>query len=497
MKSIKIFNKIFRILFVFLVLSGCTDLEYQSFDQISPSNFPQTPEDIEAAVTSIYTPIGDQFTYYDRSALINNMICTDELHSAWAGDWWIQDHFEWTPDFRAWRPIYDSWIKGMSKATLLLPTLEGSEISDEVKSEYIAEVRALRAWYAFQLLDFFGGVPLVTDPEILLDLSAPSVDRATEAEMVSFIETELVQVISDLPKNSSDSNWGRVNKGVASTMLLKLYLHQKNWTKVVETANTIDGYGDYSLLNYYPDIHDIDHESYSSNPEVIWPLSKVALNDLLAQDWFAVCLPQVPRINMPSGNNNISIWGGLKTPWDFYDKFEEGVDERLTRMIRYYTDVDGNDVDFRALSNHYKQVGANPMKYSEDPDHNGSLQGNDIIIYRYADVLLAKAEALNEINGPTQEAIDLINQIRNRAKVAPIAVNDFAGKDQLRDYILDERGRELWCEGHRRQDLIRHGKLISVAHAQGWTAAKDYHILYPIPQSVMDENPGWQQNPGY
>ena len=131
------------------------------------------------------------------------------------------------------------------------------------------------------------------------------------------------------------------------------------------------------------------------------------------------------------------------------------------------------------------------------------------MIYRYADVVLAWAEALNEINGPTQEAINLINDIRGRAfddESKKIRLEDFAGdKGKLRDHILKERGWELYFEGLRREDLIRHGKFVEYANdpdkmgnrnPQG--NAKDFHILYPIPNEVIVESGGViKQNPGY
>ena len=135
------------------------------------------------------------------------------------------------------------------------------------------------------------------------------------------------------------------------------------------------------------------------------------------------------------------------------------------------------------------------MKYSEDPEQKGSSQGNDFIVYRYADVLLSRAEALNEINGPSKEVTDLINQVRTRAHVSTLNWQNYT-KETLRGFLLEERGRELYCEGHRRDDLIRHGKFIEKALEKG-VAAKPYHVLFPIPQSAMNENPNLVQNPGY
>jgi hypothetical protein len=186
-------------------------------------------------------------------------------------------------------------------------------------------------------------------------------------------------------------------------------------------------------------------------------------------------------------------------PWDYYDKYEEN-DERLNTIVRYYTDrVTGDPVDFR-VETHARAIGAIPMKYSEDPEHSGSEQSNDFIVFRYADVLLMKAEAMNEMEGPTTESVALINQVRNRAKASLLTLGDVntSSKEAFRDFILDERARELYCEGWRRIDLIRHGKFVQKAVEAGWASLSDTHLnLYPIPQTAINENPNLRQNPGY
>src|SRR5690606_4618917 len=100
---------------------------------------------------------------------------------------------------------------------------------------------------------------------------------------------------------------------------------------------------------------------------------------------------------------------------------------------------------------------------------------------RYADILLSRAEALNELSGPTEEAIALINAVRQRANVSLLTLESYPSKEELRTFLLAERGREFYSEGLRREDLIRHGKFISLAQTRGYSA-KDHQVLYPIPQ---------------
>src|SRR5690606_1402850 len=110
--------------------------------------------------------------------------------------------------------------------------------------------------------------------------------------------------------------------------------------------------------------------------------------------------------------------------------------------------------------------------------------------------LLSRAEALNELNGPNEESVDLLNEIRLRANVPLKVVGDFSSKESFRDFILDERGKEFFTEGLRREDLIRHGKFISSARSRGYQA-RDHHVLFPIPQQQRDANITLEQNDDY
>ncbi|MGB6152041.1 MAG: RagB/SusD family nutrient uptake outer membrane protein, partial [Pricia sp.] len=403
------------------------------------------------------------------------------------------DRLAWTPETGSVESNFNRYVRSITKATLLIGNLEEAPIEKgDFENRIIAEARALRAFYAFNLLDLYGPVPIIVDFEEAKAINSETQpERPTEAWIVDFIATELNAVIPSLPESYDSQDYGRVTKGAALTMLMKLQLQQKDWQGVLDSSDEIMSLG-YQLMPTYTSIFDIENEG-ASNTETIFVVPKLAQDGGLAYSWFAACLPQTPEYKSPTGIK-YSIWGGLKTPWPFYDKFEEGVDLRLSRLIRYYEDIDGNMVDFREVQNN-KAVGAAPKKYGDDPEHNGYRQGNDVIIYRYADVLLARAEAINEISGPTAEAMDLVDQIRARAGVSETSRS--LTQSSFRDFILDERGRELWCEGHRRQDLIRHGKFISTAEAEGFNPAGDHLRLYPIPQSARNENPEIGQNPGY
>lgn len=139
--------------------------------------------------------------------------------------------------------------------------------------------------------------------------------------------------------------------------------------------------------------------------------------------------------------------------------------------------------------------GAIPLKYTDTEKYDYGIQKEHPAL-RYAEVLLTYAEAENELNGPSANAINAVKQVTDRAKTE-IPAEAKVSKEAFREFILAERGRELYCEGQRRQDLIRHGEFIKRAQARG-VNAQSHQVLFPIPQAVVIESDGVvAQNPGY
>ncbi|MCD7938258.1 MAG: RagB/SusD family nutrient uptake outer membrane protein [Tannerellaceae bacterium] len=474
-------------------LTACFDLEYENFSKISSENFPQSESDLDAAIVGVYHSLGKSFIMrgMDNAGIVFTTLTTDEMNTSWGHIWEQTERFQWSANDANSNKIYPVYQQGITKATRIIDAFEKSSVEDSKKEKSIAELRALRVLYANYLYSMYGPVPIVKDAEIANDVYTEwKPQRPAKEEYYSFMVNELTEVYPLLSKEVSSDNYGRFTQGAALTLLMKIYLNDKKWEKAAETAQKVIDLKVYDLMPTYESIFHIDNEN-KDNVEVIFPIQRITSNIDFSWTWFACVLPATP-LYKPEGAS-IEIWGGLKMPWAFYDKYEAG-DARLNTIVRYYIDTEGEWVDYREID-HPKATGAAPMKYSEDPNQRGSYQGNDFIVFRYADVLLSRAEALNEINGPTVEAVELINKVRRRAHVDEIRATDFT-KDSLRDFILDERGRELYCEGHRRDDLIRHGKYIEKVREKGFTA-HDYHVLFPIPQDVMNENSNLNQNTGY
>lgn len=473
------------------LLSSCEgDLEPEIFDRVSTTNFFETRGDVNAAVTGIYAEFGA--SWFNR--WVNGEWGTDEyLNNFFGRD--VVNNFIWSGDAE-YSQLYIQKLPAVTRAGALLEVLKDLEfLNEQEKARFIAEVKTARAVHMYDLLTNYGPCPVILDEELLRNpdpnfkpvrppLNTPEGEQYT-VDYVAAIEKDLKEAIEDLeidvPSNDY-GQFGRFDKGTAMTVLLKLYMHQKHWEQANTMALDIMNLDKYSLEGEYASIWSINNEQ---NDEIIWAVPRRA--NINGQDLRARTLTNDWEVT------NEAAYNGDKVRFDFYDTFDEN-DIRRNNIVVEFVNPDGDTINLRDPSSNAR--GGYNLKYGRDPEAVAT-SGVDIINLRYADVILCKAEALNEINGPNQESIDLLNEIRNRAGVNELQLSDFTSKEQLRDAILDERGWEFYMEGLRREDLIRHGKYIEYASLRENANPEDFHVLYPIPQDAYNENENITQNPGY
>lgn len=479
-----------------LVLSSCFGkLDPIIFDNIIPKNYYKDENDARAAVTAIYhpmNPVGDLFGIWAGTYFIISNLTADDMGLT-RNDLEIVEKFQWSTTTSEVSGHYVRLMKNVSHATLLMDDLKDTPMNEIRKNEFIAEVQCARGQYMFFLYDFYGTAGVVTDPNILRDTANEKVlERMSKDDFVDLIEKDLKEAAAVLPKTYSADNWGRFTQGAAYTILLKLYMQEKRWADAETVCRKIMKNG-YELQTKYSSVFSVEN---AKNKEVIFAVSCLS-DDVWGNTWMTHVVPP----GYPLKNTRIQRWYVYNTPWRFYDKYEKG-DDRLNSLVGKFMYLPEGAVDsVLATRDNYEYLkkGALPLKYPEDMKQSNEMAGNDLVIYRYADVLLSLAEVINEQKGPTPEAVSYVEQIRSRAGV-PNSIPPFAiaSKDAFRDFILDERGRELFCEGHRRRDLIRHNKFISTALEEGYTTAKPYMVLFPLPQNILDESQGKiKQNPGY
>lgn len=490
-----------KLVYIFLFLlpfSGCTNLDSEMYDVINPTIFPKTEEDAEALVTSAaYAPFQSNwysgiFTVAQGGIQIIGDMTTDIGNCRWGDDVWNGVIIpEFTPYTGGVTSFYD-YVRDISKMTLAISRVEAVSMDQNKKDRLVAELRCARGWLAYLLYDWFGPIPVATLEQLQNPLKEEILARPTKEWMVTYIETELTEAAKVLPAvySASSSDYGRMNAGLAYTVLMKLYMHEGRWSDAVTCGRELmkPEYG-YALEANYEDIFTLENEG---NHEIIWACQEK--RDICEELWLAHVLPS----QYITKNENIQKWNGYRVPWEFYNTFDPQ-DKRLKVLVGEFTDEEGTTYNQQNPGSEVLELGALPVKYGEDPNATGEESEVDWVVYRYADVLTLMAEALvRSGNAVTSEAVGLLSDVHERAGLGRYGVGDFAGVQDFLDKVLQERGHELWFEGCRRSDLIRHGKYVSTAQAKGSVTAADYFNVMPLPQSAITNGKGIVlQNPTY
>ncbi|MCX6325500.1 MAG: RagB/SusD family nutrient uptake outer membrane protein [Bacteroidia bacterium] len=466
------------IIVLLFVLSSCENqLKEIPYSQFSPDNFLITESGLNDVLVSAY---GNMHLHAFNQNIITYMeeACTDIMLQSGGGQELSASKiigFVWDSQHSDIAKIFKLLYVPIRDVNIFLDNTTNVNFISTNKETRIAEAKAIRAYCFYMLNKFYGEVPLITSSHAEL---YPA--KTEEVQIHSFIESELLAASEDLPV--IQDQYARITKGGALSILCDFYLNTKQWQKCINTATKIIDLKVYSL---YPDYETLFAPTNDINSEYIFVFPNLRIAEGGMQWLGQTFPPNYPKL--PNQNNFASQWRLYDA---FVNSFDKVADKRFKLILTSYTDTKNVFIKLLGKDN------ARSFKFKDDLSF-GPNQGNDQPIFRYADILLSEAEALNELNGPNQISIDLINLIRNRAGLANLNLVDFTTKELLRDHLLKERGWEFYYEGVRRSDLIRHGKFISQAKARGVVSADDYRVRYPIPQGEIDSNPNIVQNPGY
>lgn len=496
MKKIKYI--LFGLLIVFS-MNSCEDaLIEDPASELTPETFLSTRDGVIALFTNAY----GIYVYSGHTGLLDNM----NLYamSDFTGDSQFQSgggwnstalpyiNFTWDPTSQGFAIYWNQSYAAIRDINIILESLSDTEGFTQAEiDEFLLACRLMRAEMYMRLYDWFGPVPLRTST-----LDAFDLPRNTKEEVLAFISAEMEEIIPLLPPPGEAINvWA--DRGTAAGLYARHLLGQKDWTGAAVYTKLVMDLGYYELFPDYPSLFDVANE-FQNNPsqrEIM--LARPMINvvnegSIIISNSFPPGYSfsdKLPEIVFTTSMRNFGSQFRVRD--DFADSFDKVNDTRYTRIIENYRNGNGDLVDLTVNPDNRRS-----LKYY-DPD--GTLDmGNDFPILRYADILLMRAEALNEINGPNQESIDLLNMVRERAGLEGFAVSDFASTESLRDHIiLNERRWEFQEEHMRRRDLIRHGSFISRAQARGAVTAADFHLLFPIPQEEINGNPNMVQNTGY
>lgn len=499
MRKFKIY--ITLLLSITLAFQGCK-LESEMYDVINPTIFPKNADDVKALVTANGYGVFRNNGYDGMFNTANGVLLLSDI---------ISDYGECS--WRGWAPnLYGRWLVGnsfndnqwrypkeLSKMTLTMDRIADVEMNEELKNRYIAELRCGRGFLAFSMYDLYGPI-MIADLETLKNpLAEQILPRLSEEEMKQYIVTELTEAAKVLPYSykKGDPDYGRFTKGLCNMVLLKFYMMDKQWAKAEEMGRELmkPEYG-YALVPEYKDIFTLANEK---NSETIWGIN--CIPGYQEHNWHPHVLPN----DFPTDPSHVVKWNGFKMTWAFFHTFEEN-DKRKETIIYEYTGTGGilHNEALDVPSSGLLQYGAVPFKYEIDKATTGENNQIDWIIYRYADALTLLSEAIvRKNNAISQEAIDLLNQVRTRAGLPAYTMSSFSSTRDFLDKLLMERAHELYFEGCRRQDLIRDGSYVEAMKEKcrilgESTLVNENYTRIPLPQKVIDEGKGIiEQNPGY
>ncbi|MDW7690440.1 RagB/SusD family nutrient uptake outer membrane protein [Flammeovirgaceae bacterium SG7u.111] len=453
------------------LLFSCKDELYQDpITDKSASNFFKTETEIEEAVNGTYAKLQAGSLYGLYLPIIGEIPSDnsfDEVPANDGGNYGQLDEFTTITTNSLITNIWQKSYQGIQRANTLINRIGDVSFEDEtVKASRLGEMQFIRAILYFNLVRLYGDVPLVTE-----ETSNPNdyfgQERTPVEQVYTQVITDLKAAIQNLPLTKSEV--GRVRKTAAQALLGKVHLTLKNYNDAIAILNELKTSGVHQLLDEPADIFALENEN---NDEIIFDVQFAS--GLNGNDEGSSMFQQTS----PSGTVSGAKGHNLPT-------------------ISLYNLYDKNDKRFQAFMG-LTSEGIPFSKKLKEPSGSPSDGGSNVIVLRYADVLLMLAEAQNEVN-QTSEAIKNLNLVRKRANVAELTSTS---QTEVRDAIALERRLELVSEGHRWFDLLRTGKAISVMNK--WFADEginisinDDDLLMPIPQSQIDTDPAIKQNTGY
>lgn len=533
-KNNSILNKIGVILLALLMVSCFDELDQKApndGNQLSDEQFFSNPESYKQFLTKLYaglattgqngpagspdiSGIDEGESQYIRGLWVMQELTTDEAIIAWndktiknfhAHTWTAQDLFINATfnrlDFQV--KLCNEFLRQTTEEKLSSRGVDAT-LKAEIQI-FRAEARFLRSLSYWHFLDLFGSVGLVTE-DSPSDFFLPT--QASSQEIFDFIETDLIACLQDMrAPNPGSNDYPRADKAAAWMLLSKLYMNAGVYTStnryadaMVYVKKVIDESG-YSLANNYNELFLADNDRPSVRREFIF---SVAFDGLRTKTYGGTTFLTHAPVggSMPAADFGINGgWGGIRTTSAFVGKFDgTNADSReqfhtpgqSLEIVNIGTFTDGYAIK------KFKNVDVNGNPGS---DASGDFVDTDFPVFRLADAYLMYAECfLNNAGGDLNQALFYVNALRARAygntsgNVSSLSLN----------FILDERARELYWEGHRRTDLIRFGKFTGGAYVWPWKGnvpngapTASFRNKFPIPSSALAGNPTLIQNSGY
>jgi hypothetical protein len=482
----KIYISIFALSAYFF--SGCSNdyLDVDQTESISTKDIELFNNDAGAAtfVTAIYSKFLDwnmtSFSWIGLSSIASDDADKGSSPGDTGSDKDLMDALTYNASTPSTSEIFAANYEGINRcnqALSIIPQLDKADPA--LRARLLGEAKFLRAFMYFTLVKTYGGVPIIdhlpnpsSEEDRIMQLT-----RKSSAEVYAYIESDLNDAIAVLPNKSeyAASEKGRASKGAAYALLAKINLYQKNWQKVVDNCNLVTG---YAIVSDYASMYKLAGEN---DAESIFEI----------QGTGSVPAKGISGYSNTQGARGAGGWGwGFNTPsQSLVNAYEAGdIRKNATIIFAGTTLYDGRVVPLTVENPRY-----NYKAYSSAFTDGWETDVN-IKYLRYAEVILMKAEALNELN-QTPAAILLLNQIRTRAGLGNTTA---VSQGDVKTAIWKERRVEMAFEHDRFFDLVRTGQAVAAFAIHGKTFVAGKHELFPLPQAFITQAGGLStQNPGY
>lgn len=509
-------------------------------DSFTEENVFATAEDAKGALAKLYaslaltgqsgpagqpdiTGIDEGTSQYSRMLFNLNELTTDNAVIGW-GDPGLPNLHEmsWDASNDFSTAMYYRLAQEVSFCNSFISNAEQLTENPEVAT-YIAEARFLRAFAYFNLIDFYGDVPLVTAVSTELPL------QNSRTEIFQFVEAELLE-IQDQLKESQANEYGRVDRVAAWALLSKLYLNAEVWTgeqlyteavtyanKVIQSSYSINTTDANQNGNAYDELFLADNNSNGAQNEFIFALNFDG-NQSRTYGGTTFLIHAAIGGNMDPAVYGVNGgWGGTRTTSALVSKFASSISASNEDGYpvawndgRAMFHTDGQAYEINTIANTFTDGYAVSKFKNVDSQGNpgsdagGEFTDTDLPLIRLAEIYLTYAEAVvrGGAGGDVNTAASLINQLRSRAYGN--SSGNIAAGDVTLNFILDERARELYWEGQRRTDLIRYGYYTGTSYlwpfkggVKNGTSVDNYRVLFPLPSNILSINSNLTQNTGY
>jgi hypothetical protein len=504
--------------------AGCTDTTELPITTITDTNYFDDPSSYRAFLAKIYAglavsgqrgPAGngdiqgidEGFSQYLRLYWEAQELPTDEAVIAW-GDvglpemntqlWASSNSFVVSMYYRiAFQVSLANEFLRQTEDAVLAERNVSPELAANIQV-FRAEARFLRALSYWHGIDLFGNIPLVTEAD---PIGATPPAQSTRQALYDFVVSELNTIRPQLPF-ATPGTYGRATEAAASMLLAHIYLNAGVYTgtpqyaQALAAAEAVIASG-FTLDPSYRHLFQADNHT---SPEIIFPIIQDGLRtQTFGGTTFLVHASCGGTMNA-SDYGVDGCWFGLRLKPEAYNRFGPG-DQRAS-----YFWTDGQTVQVNSISNYGDGIPAPKFtnKTSTGADgSNATHPDTDFPMFRLGDAYLIYAEAhLRGGGGDRGQALAYVNALRQRAYGG--SGGDITDAELTLQFILDERGRELLFEAHRRTDLIRYGLFTGGDYLWAWkggaaagTATESFRDLYPLPASELTTNPNLTQNPGY